>query len=306
MRVVLWAVVGVAGFASASFAQVPAVSIAVGEYVAVRVPPSAFADGVVPGNDEPVRVADVVRAENVVRVNGSGDWAASGLVPAAACRIVELGVDRVSHRLVITLERPSGDGRTLRLSMPVADTAFLLPRLLAVAADTIAVQSAAFDAVRRRVFSGAAGLMPVASQTRTLRNAQFLLRYDSVRVVTFEDRPHLQLTARESAYTCGIGPASDSRRLGEALQEAGFPIIRDVGRGNDSMSGAFGLAIVVALKAASCGNGGSGDVVTMFVSADAARQFAADEISDQDLVDRSSVIFKGKPTEVHLRRPPSW
>ncbi len=174
-------------------------------------------------------------------------------------------------------------------------------RLFAVASDTLAVQAAALRTVRERLFAAATETLPVTAQERIVHNVNFRMRYDSVKVLTFDDAPYLQIRTLESSYTCGIGSVGDPSRLGGAIDEVGFPILRDIGFGNDSLTGKLGFAVAISLKAVGCGNGSAGDVVTLFASADAVRQFAAGEVTGQQLLDRSAVVFKGRRVEVLLR-----
>ena len=301
----LAAVIGLAGRAPDLPAQAPVLRIAVGESVALRIPPSVFRDSLAGIASRPIGVA---RCRAIWRrpagVNGSDDWATTGLLPVASSSGSSTYMrDHLSAPVVGTAGRSRWRG--LLISMALADTAFIFSRLFAVAADTLAVQTAAFDAVRQRVFGTAAGALPLDVQTRILRNGSFRARYDSVKVLSFEGRPYLQLTTHESSYTCGIGSANDPHRLGEAIEEVGFPVIRDVGFHNDSLSGPGwdSLSAKMSLKPADCGNGSSGDVVTLFVSADAVHQFTAGEVTGQQLLDRSAAVFKGKRVDVLLRRP---
>ena len=172
---------------------------------------------------------------------------------------------------------------------------------IAPASNPLATHAETREAVQRRVFSGPMASISAGGQARLLQIAERPQGLDSVRVVTFEGRPHLLLRTYESAYTCGIGGAGEPRRQGEAIAEVAFPILRNVGTADTAMSGPFGFAILVRLKVTgSCGNGNSDDSVSMYASADAARQFAAGQITGQQLIDRSSVLFGGNAVEVRL------
>lgn len=271
----------------------------VGERVALRPPPAAFRLDSSDGSGHREWIAEVTRSGNGILVNGKTQWAGLGLSPAASYLVAGADRNPATHRLDLRLEgKWSADWR---VSIPLRDTAFVLPQLFAPVADTVAVAAETRESVRRRLFSGAMAGISAAGQAKILLVVASRSGYHAVNTVDLDGRPYLEFQVIESTYTCTIGESSDPERQAAAIAETAFPVLWNLGAADSTMTGEFGFAIRVHMKRNySCSTEGSPDFVTIYAPADAARRYATGAATGGELLARSVTMFNGNRVAVAL------
>ncbi len=280
-------------------AQTPSGSIVKGTRVALRVPPAAFGD--LDRNGLPQGIAEVVRSDGGISINGIQDWAGLGFGLVNSVRIADVKADTKTGRLKMRLDRKNGGD--LNLSIPLVDTSLVFSRLFAPASDTVAVQAEIREAVRRRVFSGAMASVSPVGQARLLMIVNSAQHSETVNVVPFQGRPHLEIWMPETPPYPWDNETTKPQMQAWALQYYAIPIARQLGASDSAFAGGFGFAILVTLRIKGPLSTAREDI-TVFVPADAAALFADAQITSQELVDRSAVMVRGNRVKVDLLKVP--
>jgi hypothetical protein len=273
------------------------------ERVAIRVPVAAFG-GIEAGYRQ--WAANVSVSDSTITINDSTDWASLGFAPQYSLRVAELKVDTKKSILRIKLDREHGPD--LHLLVPLADTAFVIPRLFAPAADSAVVHAESYAAVSWRVFGDDTVSIPPPVRNRLLEIADSLHQGDTVRVVKLRGKPYLQFRAPESAFVYNENQTSEPQRQSGVLNEVAFPIVRLLAGTDSTLPNSFGFGIIIILKSKDLSgqyswlNSTSRDQLTLYVLADVASRFAAAEITSQELVDQSVVMVRGNRIKVDLTK----
>lgn len=300
---VMPALLAVCGLASIAIAQPTPLVITKGQRVALRVPPAAF--GGVRGG-YPVWEAEASQRDAGVAINGTTDWDALGFAMVTSVRIADLKIDTKKGFLRLKLDRPKG--ADLNLAIVLADTQHVLSKLLRPASDSEAVHSESLDAIRRRLFGRFDDSVPRQAQFRIVQTAEQLLQWDTVKVVPLQGRPYIEFNAPESDFVYNVNQTSEPERQAGVLNEIAFPIVRLLGASDPPLSSSFGFLIVATIKSKALGekyswlNSTSRDKISVYVLGEVASRFAAAEITSQELVDRSVVMFKGNRIKVDLTK----
>jgi len=301
MRVLQLLLAGAVTFCRPALARSQSVLVVPGQRLSLRLPPAAFRADTGSSADSNLRIADLARSGDAITVNGNRDWRGIALAPASTTLVVDVTGDRRARKLIIRLR--SKWPVDWRLTIPFADTAFVVPRLFEAAADSSAVAATIREDVRQRLFRGAMAAVSPAGQTKILDVVASRLHGDTVRTVDVDGRPYLIFRAIESTYTCTIGETTDAGREAQALAEVAFPDLWNLGRADSTLSGAFGFAIRVQMKLNySCVTEGSRDFVTIYAPGDATRLYAAGAITGRELMARSIEMFNGKPVKLELAK----
>lgn len=289
------------------------VQVKEGQRVALRIPEAAFALYAVPQNpglaqrrQETNLIAYVERGDTALLVNGQVGWIALGWPAPATFKIGNVWVEKQKRILHLRFERKKHDDAYLVI--PIEDSAFVLDRILAPPSDSALVHHQADTAIARIVFAGQLAEISPAAQFRILAVADSVLRGDTLQIVRFQGRPYIMLRASPSGYVYNTSQTSEPERQAGTLNEVSFPLIRALGSTDSTLSPAFGFAVVTSVKSKQFGgdysflNSTARDEITLYVMADAARRLANAEITTQELVDQSVVLFHGNRIKVDLTK----
>ncbi|HEY4100922.1 MAG TPA: hypothetical protein VGM20_08605 [Gemmatimonadales bacterium] len=119
---------------------------------------------------------------------------------------------------------------------------------------------------------------------------------------------YLWVMAPEPKYTYNNNQTNEAERNAGTINEVAFPLIKKLGAAvTDSIPGA-GFAVVIVVKHKDMAgryswlNSTAEDRLTIYVPADLAAKFSRADITAQDVVDGSIVMFKGNRIKVDLTK----
>jgi hypothetical protein len=291
-------------------AQVTGPALRKDDRVAIRIPAAAFAR---------VRsafrtwTAEAALSDTVITINGSAEWRGLGFSGATPLRVADRRVESTRGLLRVRFDRNRGD--RVIVTVRLADTAFVLPRLFAPAADSEAVRAESYAAVGKRVFGESMDSIPRPVRDGILALADSMLRGDTARILRFEGKPYLQLRVPEAPASLIYDETSTSEaeRVAGVVDELALQVVRMVtgilrehGGTASTLPGSFGFCIVVPLMThKSIWPYGYSipprrHEVSLYVLADAVSRYAVAEITRQQLVDESVVMVKEKRLKIIL------
>jgi len=275
-----------------------------GQDVLVRIPPAAFQKS--SGFRSYDAAATVV--DSAIAINRNEDWEGSGFVDLAPRRVAGLTVDRRKGTLRIDLHR---NFRRLRdnyhLVVPLADTAWVIPRFFVPLPDSAALHTSSYSVVAAHIFGPARDSIPQEIQDALLGVLDSMLAGDTARMQVVDGRPYLRLWVRGESRT----PLYDSDKaklmqlLTWTMGDVLYPVVTMLAGEADSLPGSFGFGITMVYETISGLNAALSPQIyqiprrhefTVFAPADAVARLARGRATGQEFVDACVVEVKGKGT----------
>lgn len=121
-----------------------------------------------------------------------------------------------------------------------------------------------------------------------------------------QERRYLRVTAPEPKYTYNNNQTSVAERQAGTINEVVFPLLKELGSVSPTYPAALGFLVVVGVRSKDMAgqyawlNSTAHDDLRIYVPAMVAGAFARAEITNQDLIDKSVVLFKGNRIKVDL------
>ncbi len=262
-------------------------------------------------------LAEAAVRDSVVVVNGDPNWQSSGFLYPNAVRVSDIRIDARNHLWRARFAR--GREPDLTLTVPLSDTAAVIPRLVADSADSAAVVAESYAAIGRRIFPGTADSLPAPILSRLLGVIDSLLGGDSLRLVDFQGVPYVEIPAPSPEGVYVYSNLPPPRQRGAVMNTLVIPIVCHLGRADTSLPRSLRFSIPVRVtvydyvptgivvadlllgtRATTSRGKPAYQDVTFYFDGELASRFAAGAISSQELVDQSVAILKGSYVGVDL------
>jgi len=277
-----------------------AANVTKGQQVALRIPLAALkADG---GKYS----GRISMSSDSLSVNDMPDWWRQGFAMAKPFKVNDIKPDSKTGKLSVRLGGNSLSGADVFLEIDAADTARAFKRIFSAPTDAEADRSASIAAIGDWLFADTTHLSQ-ATRDRLLSIGVARQPWDTVTDV-LQERRYLRLRAPEPAYTYNNNQTSVAERQAGTINEVAFPLLKQLGGVAPSYPTSLGFVVVIAVKSKDMAgqyawlNSTAHDELRIYVPAAVAGAFARAEITNQDLVDKSVVLFKGNRIKVDLTK----
>jgi hypothetical protein len=283
-----------------SFAAQGQASVAKGQLVALRIPLAALK------YEHDKFLGSVTLSNGFVSVNDTQDWWRIGLAAAKPLKVSDIRTDPKTGKLVVRLDGGALSVVDIFFTIDLADTAVVFREIFGGGTDAEAARAASERKIEDWLFADSTKLSQ-AARDRLMSVGADRQKWDTVTDV-LQERRYLRLTAPEPKYTYNNSQTSVAERQAGTINEVAFPLIKELGKASPSYPTSLGFVVVIAVKSKdmvgqySWLNPTAHDDLRIYVPATVAGEFARAEITNQDLVDKSVVLFKGNRIKVDLTK----